>query len=247
MHLPPIRKTGTLIKRYKRFLADIELESGELLTVHCPNSGSMRGCSEPGSLVLISYSDNPKRKYAWTLEMVRVEGVWVGVNTARTNAIVREALENGTIDEWGHLHGIKPEVRVSDKSRLDFLLESERGRVYLEVKNCSLAKDSVALFPDAVTSRGTRHLIELAALAGQGYRSAVLFCVQRGDAKTFAPAIDIDPVYSRTLAKVQQQGVRILAYQADVWPEEIVLARKLPVLVPLEKSDQSDRNKIHKT
>ncbi len=231
MRLPPIRKTGTLIKRYKRFLADIELENGEILTVHCPNSGSMRGCSEPGSLVILSRSDNPKRKYAWTLEMVRVEGIWVGVNTARTNKIVHEALENGVIDEWGRILAIRPEVRVSDKSRLDFQIEAESGRIYLEVKNCSLAEDNIALFPDAVTSRGTRHLLELAALAGQGYRSAVLFCVQRGDTRTFAPAIDIDPVYSRTLAEVQQQGVRILAYQAEVQPEEIVLARKLPVIV----------------
>ena len=247
MRLPPIRKTGTLIKRYKRFLADIKLENGEILTVHCPNSGSMRGCSEPGSPVILSRSDNPKRKYAWTLEMVRVEGVWVGVNTARTNKIVHEALENGVIDEWGRILAIRPEVRVSDKSRLDFQIETETGRIYLEVKNCSLAEDNIALFPDAVTSRGTRHLLELAALAGQGYRSAVLFCVQRADIRAFAPAIDIDLVYSRTLAEVQQQGVRILAYQADVQPKEIVLARKLPVIANLENSDQSDRDKIHKT
>ena len=230
MRLPPIRKQGTLVKRYKRFLADIELEDDTILTVHCPNSGSMRGCSEPGSPVIISHSDNPKRKYAWTLEMVRTEGVWVGVNTARTNTIVREALENGIIDEWGHILSIRPEVRVSEKSRLDFQIDTGDGTVFLEVKNCSLAEDGTALFPDAVTSRGTRHLQELAALAGQGHRSAVLFCVQRCDVDRFAPAADIDPVYSRTLVRVRQLGVEVLAYRARVEPGEIVLTRGLPVL-----------------
>jgi len=233
MLLPPVRKKGTLVKRYKRFLADIELEDGTILTVHCPNSGSMRGCSEPGSPVILSHSDNPKRKYAWTLEMVRTEGVWVGVNTARTNKIVHEALENGVIDEWGHILSIRPEVRVSEKSRLDFQIETETGRMYLEVKNCSLAEDGIALFPDAVTSRGTRHLLELAALAGQGYPSAVLFCVQRADTRAFTAAVTIDPLYARTLDQVRDEGVLVVAYQADVHPEEICLRRKLPVLTDM--------------
>ena len=229
MRLPPRQKTGILIKRYKRFLADIELEDGQCRTVHCPNSGSMRGCSDPGSPVIISHSDNPKRKYAWTLEMVQVQGVWVGINTARTNAIVREALEDGLITEWGQIHSIRPEVRVSDKSRLDFLLETEQGQVYLEVKNCSLAENNIALFPDAVTSRGTKHLLELARLAQGGAKSAVLFCVQRSDATAFAPAAAIDPLYARTLDEVQRQGVQTLAYQADVSPTEIRLARRIPL------------------
>jgi len=231
MRLPSKQKTGVLLKRYKRFLADIKLADGKILTVHCPNSGSMRGCSDPGSPVLISHSDNPKRKYAWTLEMVQVGDIWIGVNTARTNKIVHEALTKGVIDVWGEILSIKPEVRVSEKSRLDFLLKTQHGPVYIEVKNCSLAENGTALFPDAVTSRGTRHLVELAQLADQGYQSAVLFCVQRSDASRFAPATKIDPQYSRTLAKVQQQGVQILAYQARVCPEEIVLADRLPVIV----------------
>jgi len=229
MRLPPVRKAGKLIKRYKRFLADIQLDDNTSLTVHCPNSGSMRGCSEPGSPVIISHSDNPKRKYAWSLEMVQVQGVWVGVNTARTNAIVREALEDGVITKWGHIYSIRPEVRVSDKSRLDFLLETKKGQVYLEVKNCSLAENNIALFPDAVTSRGTKHLLELARLAREGTTSAVLFCVQRSDATVFAPAASIDPLYARTLSEVLKQGVQVLAYQAEVNPEEIRLARKIPL------------------
>jgi len=230
MQLPPIRKAGILIKRYKRFLADIQIDNETIMTVHCPNSGSMRGCSEPGSPVIISHSDNPKRKYAWTLEMVQVQGIWVGVNTARTNAIVREALEDGVMNEWGQIYSIRPEVRVSDKSRLDFLLETEKGRVYLEVKNCSLAENNIALFPDAVTSRGTKHLLELARLVRDDTKSAVLFCVQRSDATAFAPAAAIDPLYARTLSEVQEQGVQVLAYQASVYPEEIRLVRKIPLL-----------------
>jgi len=230
MLLPPIRQSGTLIRRYKRFLADIKLEDDTPLTVHCPNSGSMRGCSEPGSPVIISRSDNAKRKYAWTLEMVQVRGIWVGVNTARTNTIVHEALEQGIIDEWGHIFSIRPEVRVSDKSRLDFQIESEAGRVFLEVKNCSLAERNVAMFPDAVTKRGARHLEELAKLAETGDRAAVLFCVQRADADAFTAAAHIDPHYAQTLAKAQSRGVEVLAYQARVSPDEIRLARKIPLI-----------------
>jgi len=221
MLLPPIRQTGTLIKRYKRFLADITLADGTELTVHCPNSGAMRGCSAPGSPVIISKSDNPKRKYAWTLEMVQENGVWIGVNTGMTNKLVHEALNNGVIDAFGPIISIQPEIKVSDKSRLDFLLQTEGGPVYVEVKNCSLVEDNKAMFPDAVTARGTKHLHELAQLLDRTTRAAVLFCVQRADGRCFAPARHIDPVYAKTLIEVQQQGVEVLAYRAEVNPEEI--------------------------
>jgi sugar fermentation stimulation protein A len=229
MQLPPIRQPGTLIRRYKRFLADIELEDGTTLTVHCPNSGSMRGCSDPGSPVIISRSDNKKRKYAWTLEMVRVGKTWVGVNTAMTNRIVREGLENGIIDDFGTITGIRPEVRVSDRSRLDFQVETNEGLVYIEVKNCSLVEDNQAIFPDAVTVRGTRHLLELEHLLDSGVRAAVLFCVQRADGICFRPASEIDPTYSETLYRVQDSGVLILAYRAAVQPEQVTLTGKLPL------------------
>jgi sugar fermentation stimulation protein A len=229
MRLPPTRQSGSLLKRYKRFLADITLETGETLTVHCPNSGSMRGCSEPGSPVIISKSDNPKRKYPWTLEMIKAEGVWIGVNTSLTNKIVHEALENGVITDFGSILSIRPEIKVSDASRLDFLLETESGRVYLEVKNCSMAENNIALFPDSVTVRGTKHLHELNRLRAEGFNTAVLFCVQRSDAKSFAPAEAIDPVYAQTLKEVHSLGVRALAYQAEVKPDEIRITMRLPV------------------
>ncbi len=231
MLLPPIRQFGILQKRYKRFLADVLLENQQTLTVHCPNSGSMRGCSEPGSPVLISYSDGLKRKYAWTLEMVRHQGVWIGVHTGRTNAIVREGLETGIIRDFGRILTITPEIVVSEKSRLDFLLATEQGEIYLEVKNCSLAENNVALFPDAVTARGSKHLRELVRLAEAGFGAAIVFCVQRSDAASCKPAAAIDPVYAETVAWASSKGVQFLAYQADVQPERITITKKIPFFI----------------
>jgi sugar fermentation stimulation protein A len=220
---------GILLKRYKRFLADIELADKKVLTVHCPNTGSMLGCSEPGSPVMISRSDNPGRKYPHTLEMVQAGSVWVGVNTSRTNRLVREALEKKIVKEFCKLDIITQEVKTSADTRLDFLLEQGSRRIYMEVKNCSLAENRAAMFPDAVTVRGAKHLHELAALKKQGHGAAVFFCVQRGDADYFKPAHHIDPGYAEALANVAAEGVMILAYQADVNPREIVIARKIPV------------------
>ncbi|MDX1776287.1 MAG: DNA/RNA nuclease SfsA, partial [Desulfobulbales bacterium] len=174
---------GKLIRRYKRFLADVQLDNDKIITVHCPNSGSMLGCSDPASPVMLSHSENPRRKYPHTLEMVKAGNVWVGVNTALTNVLVREALESGVIQDFGPLDGIRQEVKTSAATRLDFLLEKEGRNIYLEVKNCSLAENRAAMFPDAVTARGTKHLTELAALHRQGHGAAVLFCVQRQDAE----------------------------------------------------------------
>ncbi|MCL1980231.1 MAG: DNA/RNA nuclease SfsA [Proteobacteria bacterium] len=228
MRLPTNCQTGTLQRRYKRFLADILLADGQSLTVHCPNSGSMRGCSTPGSPVLISRSDNSRRKYPWTLEMVRENGIWIGVHTGRTNHLVREALESGVIDDFGSVSLITPEVKVSAGSRLDFRLETAAGTVYLEVKNCSLAENGVALFPDAITDRGAKHLRELAQLAADGRGAAVLFCVQRSDAACCAPAAVIDPVYADTVAWAAKRGVRFLAYRAEVSPQAIMICEKIP-------------------
>ncbi len=222
-------QAGILIRRYKRFLADVELDSGRQLTVHCPNSGSMMGCSEPGSPVMISRSDNPSRKYPHTLEMVQAGPVWIGVNTSLTNKLVHEALENGVVNEFGLVDAITREVKTSANTRLDFQLESQGRQIYLEVKNCSLAVARAAMFPDAVTARGTKHLHELAALRLQGHGAAVLFCVQRGDADYFRPAAHIDRIYADTLAEVAAAGVMVLAYQADVSPRGITIRKQLPV------------------
>ena len=222
---------GILVRRYKRFLADVQLQESRIITVHCPNSGSMLGCSKPGSPVMLSCSDNPRRKYSYTLELVQAGTVWVGVNTALTNRLVREALEKGVIKEFGKLDAISQEIKTSDNTRLDFLLEEKGKKIFMEVKNCSLAEDRVAMFPDAVTTRGTKHLRELAMLKAQGHKAAVFFCAQRRDTDCFIPASHIDPLYAKTLAKVAADGVMVLAYQADVSPREIRIASKLPVKI----------------
>ena len=229
MRIPEPHQTGILVKRYKRFLADIRLEDNSILTVHCPNTGSMKGCSSPGSPVVISHSDNPKRKYAWTLEMVEENGIWVGVNTSLTNKLVQEGLENQTIDDFGRIDSITREIRVSDNSRLDFLLQTDGGKVFIEVKNCSLVEDGVALFPDAVTARGTRPLLELDRLRKEGHKTALIFCVQRNDAYRFLPAQAIDPVYAETLYRTYKDGLTVLAYQADVQPDQVKIIKKIPV------------------
>ena len=229
MQIPEPRQRGYLVKRYKRFLADIRLLDDKIITVHCPNTGSMKGCSTPGSEVVISKSANMQRKYAWTLEMVKDNKCWIGVNTSLTNKLVQEGLENGIIDDFGQIDFIQREVKVSTASRLDFLIQANGKKCYIEVKNCSLAENGIALFPDAVTSRGTRHLHELDRLRSFEVDTAVLFCVQRADARSFMPAKLIDPEYTETLVKVYENGVKVLAYQADVNPDSVTITKKIPV------------------
>lgn len=224
---PPLT-TATLLKRYKRFLADVTLDDGSTTTIHCPNTGSMLSCSAPGSRVALSRSDNPKRKYPCTLEMVEAEGSWVGVNTSRTNGLVAEAIQEGRIAEFRGAESIRREVKVSDRSRLDLAVDCCGETTYIEIKNCSLAMDGCAMFPDAVTARGTKHLNELSRLAAEGKKSCIFFLVQRMDAERFEPAKDIDPLYSETLRKAVDDGVQLLAYQAEVTPEKIEVIRSLP-------------------
>jgi sugar fermentation stimulation protein A len=225
---PPLLR-GTLIRRYKRFLADITLDSGDTITAHCANTGSMRSCSEPGSPVGISRSPNPKRKYPHTLEIICSGEVWIGINTARTNSLVVEAIELGRIDEFKEVKEIKREVTVSGKSRLDLQLFTAETSVFVEVKNCSLVEDRCAMFPDAVTARGAKHLEELTHLANSGAQAAMFFLVQRGDARCFRPAAHIDPDYSTALRRAAEAGVQLIAYQAEVSPEGIEVIGPLSV------------------
>ncbi|MBU1639867.1 MAG: DNA/RNA nuclease SfsA [Proteobacteria bacterium] len=223
-------QAATFIKRYKRFLVDVERADGSVLTVHCPNTGSMRGCLTPGNKVMISCAENPKRKYPHTLEMIEVDGYWVGINTMRTNHLVREALEAGIVVELGRVDRIQAEVKVSKQSRLDFLVVKGNENIYLEVKNCTLVEDAgAAMFPDAVTARGTKHLLELADLVEQGARAMIFFCVQRQDGNFFAPADHIDSLYGKTLRAVVARGVEIVAYEAQVGLKEITIKNGLQV------------------
>lgn len=220
---------GNLIKRYKRFLADIELLNGEVITVHCPNTGSMLSCSTPGSAVALSVSDNPKRKYPHTLEMIKGNSTWIGVNTARTNGLVAEAILDGTISNFGRVKSIKREVKTSNHTRLDLQLFTDTEEIYVEVKNCSLAQNNWAMFPDAVTTRGTKHLNELIRLKNEGRQSCIFFLVQRMDADIFSPASQIDKVYAQTLNEAAKRDVMVLAYQAEVTPQGINVVRPLPL------------------
>jgi sugar fermentation stimulation protein A len=229
MKLPPLIP-GRLIKRYKRFLADIELADGSLVTAHCPNSGSMLGCNLPGSPVMLSVSPNPNRKLAHTWELVQVDGYWVGLNTMLPNRLAEEAILDGTIAELQGYPRLRREVPYgSERSRIDILLEGDQGRCFVEVKNVTLVEHGRALFPDAVTERGQKHLRELMEVVRNGDRGVILFTVQRGDGVAVAPADAIDPAYGRLLRQAVTQGVEALAYRALVAPHEIRLTQSLPV------------------
>lgn len=235
----PIAATlsGRLIRRYKRFFADVETSEGELLTVHCANPGSMRGCAIPGSAVRCSSSDNPKRKLRHTLEMIRVGRTWVGLHTTLANHLARRALEAGALPELAGFGQIAGEVRVGQRSRLDFRLDArasqhrDRRPVWLEVKSVTLAEGRLARFPDSVTERGRRHLVELEALLRHDTRAAMLFLVQRADCDEVAPADDIDPAYGKALRDAALAGVEIYALGARVTARAITVERRLPVLL----------------
>ncbi len=229
MKLTPTLYPGRLLRRYQRFLADVLLESGETVTAHCPNSGSMRGCATPGSPVLLSLSSNPKRKLAHTWELVEADGVWVGINTALPNRIVHEAIAAGEVQELAGYDAIRPEVPYGTGSRIDLLLTGDRPPCYVEVKNVTLVEGGRALFPDAVTTRGQKHLRELMEVVRRGERGVIFFLVQRPDAASVSPADSIDPEYGRLLRLAVAQGVEALAYRAEVTPEEIRLSCRLPV------------------
>lgn len=227
----PLLLPGTLLKRYKRFLADIVLEDGTAVTVHCPNSGSMKGCAIPGSRVFISRSSNPNRKFPFTWELVEADGFWAGINTALPNRLVHEAIINGSVAELQGYTTIRPEVPYGEHSRIDLLLEAPQQRCFVEVKNVTLVENHRALFPDAVTTRGQKHLHELMRVVREGDRGVIFFTVQRGDGISVSPADAIDPEYGRLLRMALLNGVEALAYRALVTSTEILLTERLPVLV----------------
>ncbi len=225
---------GRLIRRYKRFLADIQLADG-VITAACPNTGSLMGCCEAGSRVWLSESDNPNRKYRHTWELVEVGEVMVGINTLLPNALVAEAIAAGTVAELAGYSSMRREVAFGEeRSRVDLLLEGEgRTPCYVEVKNVTAAADKgIALFPDCVSDRGSKHLRELMRLARAGLRPVQVYCVQRGDVGEVRPADGIDPVYGQTLREAIAAGVEVMAYRARVDASEIRLTQRIPVVTP---------------
>ena len=225
----------TLLRRYKRFLGDVRFDDGRELTVHTPNTGSMLGCAEPNSRIWIRNTGNAKRKYlyAWDVSETH-EGTMIGVNTGIVNALVSEAIENGVVSELQGYETIRSEVLYGqEKSRIDLLLEAAGcPPCYVEIKNVTARAGEHAIFPDAVTERGRKHLRELIYMKQQGYRAVIFFCIQRGDVARFRAATEIDSAYAETLQEAVEAGVEALAYMADITPHEIVLAKSLPVDCP---------------
>jgi sugar fermentation stimulation protein A len=236
--------TGKILKRYKRFLADVELredafghKKGEIITAHTANTGSMTTCWEPGWKVALSYHDNPARKLKFSLELTHNGNTWIGVNTSLTNKLVHEALQSNLVPKLKGYQHIKPEVKVGD-SRIDFILyngdtlKAAQEKCYIEVKNVTLlAEENVVSFPDGVSTRGQKHLRELMELKKQGHRACMFYVVQREDCKSFRPANEIDPEYARLLKEAKDAGVEIFCYKCEMKKNKVEIKEKLRIKI----------------
>ena len=237
-------KKGIFLKRYKRFFADIEVD-GRLEVAHVPNTGSLKGCIEPGSECLVTYKNDPNRKLKYTLELIKTPSSWVGVNTSHPNFLVYELWSKKIVPHWKHFDNAQREIKISKETRLDLALWSsahnfatQKGRLveikppvhFIEVKNVTLIKNNTAQFPDSETTRGQKHLLELIALKDRGFSCELVFVVQRQDVSHFSPADDIDPVYGQYLRQAQEKGVTITAFPTILTDDGIELtAQALPL------------------
>lgn len=234
MKFPTPLVRGRLLRRYKRFLADVELETGETVTATCPNTGSMLGLATPGATVWLSVSDSPTRKYPHTWELVEQDlgqgPTLVGINTNHPNRLVADAIAAGQIPEIAGYASIRREVKYGLSSRIDLLLEDpKKGLAYVEVKNVHLARaPGLAEFPDCVTARGAKHLAELTAMVESGHRAVMLYLIQRADASSFALASDLDPAYAAAFERARLAGVEAIAYACRLTPQEIIIAEAIP-------------------
>jgi len=233
MQLPPLTE-GRIQRRYKRFLADILLDDGRLITAHCPNTGSMQGCWEPGARVAVSHSDNPRRKLAWTLERVDMGRGWIGVHTGRTNPVVEEAVGDGVIAGLRGYGRIRREVTYApegcERARFDLRLsQGERPDAWVEVKNVTLWREEALCFPDAVSERGRKHLRLLAQACREGFRGVMVYALNRPEGCVFRPADEIDPAYGETLRQVVAEGVELIAVRIQHGPESMRVTGEVPV------------------
>lgn len=221
---------GIIVKRYKRFLVDVKLPDGSVITAHCPNSGSMKTCIGPGWKALLSADfNNKKRKYPYTLEMTHSGSGWIGVHTGRTNGIVSKAIEEGKIPELAGYTSLLREVSAG-KSRIDIVLKGEGvSDCFVEVKSVTLQENGVYRFPDAVTARGKKHLMELINLKRQGFRAVNFFLIQRDDGNRFEPAENIDPEYAKAMRLAKNEGVEFLVYGTLLRPGLIEVDRPVPI------------------
>jgi sugar fermentation stimulation protein A len=227
--LPPLIE-GRLLRRYKRFLADVELSDGSVVVAHCPNPGSMKTMKDSGCKVWLSASDNPKRRLAYTWELVLSQEALTLVHTGRANAIVEEGLRAGVVEPLSGFTSLRREVRYGEKSRLDFQLQWHDKSCFVEVKNVTMADGPRrCAFPDSVTARGTKHLRELMSIVSTGQRAVLLFCCSRAGTRRIRPADEIDSVYGATLREAAKAGVEIMAYACEVKETELVLAEAVPV------------------
>lgn len=225
MQLPPLTR-GKILRRYKRFLSDVELESGEVVVAHCPNTGSMTSCWEPGAPVEMTHSDDPKRKLRWTLERIDMGAGWVGINTNRVNAVIAEAISAGAITELAGYAELKREPKFDAQghpgSRFDMLItEGTRPDAYVEVKNSTLFLDDMIQFPDAVTERGRKHLELLKIAVSRGFRGVIVFAINRPEGEFFEAAWDIDPEYAQTLDRVCDAGVEAVCARLRHGPTSV--------------------------
>lgn len=225
---------GTLIKRYKRFLADIKLDDGSEITAHCANPGAMLGLKEPGQRVWLSKSDNPKRKLAYSWELTEADNTIIGINTARPNALVEEAINNGTIAELQDYQTLRREVKYGKNSRIDILLSDEqKPDCYVEIKNVHMLRtERLYEFPDSVTARGAKHLVEMTDMVAEGHRAVMVYLIQRDDGDQLRFAAEIDPNYANALANACKAGVEAIAYVCKLTPEGIEAYRSVPVEIP---------------
>ena len=219
--------SGIFIKRYKRFFVDVQIEN-KLVTAHCPNTGSMLGLLKEGNKVWLTKSDNPNRKLKYTLQIIEDNKSKVGVNTHLTNKIVLNALENNLIKEFSKDIKIKPEVRFGESTRFDFLISKKNYKAFIEVKNVTLKrKPKIAEFPDAITSRGAKHIHELIKASKKGYKIYIAFIIQREDCDQLSIASDIDPEYSQILSKAIRNKLKVLCYDCKFSSKGIKLNKKI--------------------